>query len=327
MARPNVAPEPATEEHLATRPEFVPSKSHRPQLSSSLQTVVAGGFAGAVSRTATAPLDRVKILLQVQGLSVPNGGSPRYTSMPQALQSIWRREGLAGLFKGNGANCQRIVPQSGLQFLCYDYFLELVSGDVPKGEVTPLQRLAAGGMAGGTATLLTYPMDLMRARISVDFQGQYTTFWGGMRLVATTEGFRALYKGLVPSLVGIVPYVGVDFMVFGEMKKWLGGEKGELSVPVKLCAGGFAGICGQTVAYPLDTIRRILQVQDMSGGHKVKTAGNVLYTGMLDCLVKTVAKDGVKGLYRGYMANLVKAAPSVAISFAAYEWARDQLRS
>jgi solute carrier family 25 phosphate transporter 23/24/25/41 len=305
----------------------VSSKSTRLLHSDSLQTLLAGGLAGAVSRTAVAPLDRVKILLQVQGLSVPNGATPRYTSLTQALQSLWMREGLKGLFKGNGANCQRIIPQSGLQYLCYDRFLELLVGDAPSSEITALHRLLAGALAGATATTATYPMDLMRARISVDFKGEYGSFWGGMRRIATSEGPPGLYRGLVPSLVGIVPYVGIDFMIFGALKQRFQSEGGELSVAAKLCAGGLAGICGQTVAYPLDTIRRILQVQDYASGHKVKTAGNVKYTGMYDCFVKVLRRDGLQGLYRGYIANLVKAAPSVAISFVMFEWARDRLRA
>lgn len=297
----------------------------KPLLSGPLTTLLAGGVAGAVSRTAVAPLERLKILFQVQVLSQPSGASPRYTSVSQALTSLWQREGIRGLFKGNATNCQRIVPQSGIQFVCFDFFALSVF-DCPASELSPLQRLFTGGLAGAVAATCTYPMDLIRVRISVDFRGEYSGLFGGMRKVAAEEGAAALYRGLVPSLVGIVPYIGVDFMVFGELKKRLADDDGHVSVASKLLAGGVAGVCGQTVAFPLDTVRRILQVQSMSGGRKVKE-GNPTSRGMIDCMRGIVRRHGLVGLYHGYAANLLKAAPQVAVSFAAFEKTRELLEA
>lgn len=84
---------------------------------------LAGGVAGAVSRTVVSPLERLKILLQVQ-----TGARSDYKmSIWKALQKIWREEGMKGMFAGNGVNCIRIVPYSAVQFGSYNMYKPLVS--------------------------------------------------------------------------------------------------------------------------------------------------------------------------------------------------------
>ena len=165
----------------------------------------------------------------------------------------------------------------------------------------------------------------MRARLSTDMRGKYRGLVSGLFLVAREEGALRLYRGLVPSLVGIIPYVGIDFMVYGELKQFFASDPymvalfaGPDSVYGKLVAGAIAGVCGQTVSYPLDTVRRILQVQD------VKLQGRK-YTGMLDCLVRVSREEGVAALYRGLGANYIKVVPSVAVSFTVFEYAKQAL--
>ena len=121
-----------------------------------------------------------------------------------------------------------------------------------------------------------------------------------------------------------MPYVGIDFAVYDTIrpllpKKQLGSE--EPSVVGKLMAGAFAGACGQTIAYPLDTVRRILQVQNV----KVKRDG-IKYSGMVDCIVRVVRRHGVRALYHGLFANYLKVIPSVAISFTLFESIQGQLK-
>ena len=115
--------------------------------------VGSGGIAGAISRTCVAPLERVKILFQVQGLSA--AGKPlRHTTIMGSLKDMYRKEGIRGLWKGNGANVYRIVPMSGIQFLAYDTYKDLLFPGT--AEISPVQRLQAGGLAGATAQLCTY---------------------------------------------------------------------------------------------------------------------------------------------------------------------------
>lgn len=280
-----------------------------------LQRLIAGGVAGAVSRTAVAPLVRTKILFQVQGLSA-KGSTPRYTSVWRSLCDMYQRDGLLGLYRGNGANVLRIVPNSAIQFAAYDRYKNLLGDDI-----TPLHRLAAGSLAGATSQIITYPLDFIRARITVDMRGEYTGIFSGLRQIVVKEGPLRLYQGLVPSLIGICPYVGVDFMIYEELRARLPQtEDGKPTALSKLFAGGTAGVCGQTLVYPLDTIRRTLQVQHM----KVHDPSQ-LYTGMLDCGVRIAKRDGFRALYRGMWPNILKVGPALAISFFTFETVKDYL--
>jgi solute carrier family 25 phosphate transporter 23/24/25/41 len=222
------------------------------------RVLLAGGVAGLVSRTVVAPLERTKILFQVQGLSISPPGQPaRYRTVSQSLTSILQKEGIRGWFKGNGANCIRIIPMSALQFYAFDVLKREIQTREGTDSLTPLQRLWAGAAAGAFAQTLTYPLDFMRARLTVDMQGRYRGIFSGMWMVARAEGVGALYRGLFPSIVGIMPYVGVDFMVYGTLRDLLpvNAETGQPSTVPKLIAGAIAGAAGQTVAYPLDTVR------------------------------------------------------------------------
>ncbi|KAG8457300.1 hypothetical protein KFE25_001037 [Diacronema lutheri] len=292
--------EPATAARaLASARELLDDRVVEPLLRThAARVLIAGGVAGLVSRTVVAPLERTKILFQVQGLSVSPPGQPlRYRSVAQSLRAILEKEGLRGWFKGNGANCVRIIPMSALQFYAFDVLTQQITESGSSSALTPLQRLWAGALAGAFAQTITYPLDFMRARL--------------------TEGVRSLYRGLVPSLVGIMPYVGVDFMVYGTLREWLPRDAatGEPGTGAKLMAGAVAGAAGQTVAYPLDTVRRQLQVQDV----KVKYPDVPKYRGLVDCFFGIVRRDGMRGLYRGIWPNYLKVAPSISIQFVIFE--------
>jgi len=271
-----------------------------------------------------APLERVKILLQVQGLS-SQGRLPRYRTISGSLVGVWRSEGLAGLYKGNVANCIRVFPSSAIQFAAYAELKARIFGARgARGDLQPHERLLAGGLAGAIAQFLTYPLDMVRARLSTDMSGRYR---GGVTTAIATivreEGALALFRGLVPSLVGIIPYVGIDFAVYDSLRDHLPRREGsdEPTVVGKLSAGAVAGACGQTAAYPLDTVRRVLQVQDV----KVKRGGE-RYDGMLSALIGIARRDGiVGGLYAGLSVNFVKVVPSVAISFVVFEAVKKRL--
>mmetsp|Transcript_69620 Transcript_69620/g.115658 ORF Transcript_69620/g.115658 Transcript_69620/m.115658 type:complete len:314 (-) Transcript_69620:234-1175(-) len=284
-----------------------------------LQNFLAGGTAGIVSRTAVAPLERVKILFQVQALSA-QGKPLRHTSIWHSLTAMYRVEGALGMWKGNGANCIRVFPSSAIQFSCYAEIKRILFGE---DELTPEKRLVAGALAGVVAQTATYPLDFIRARMTTDMAGQYSSgTWAALGQVVRAEGPLALWRGITPSIVGAAPYVGIDFAVYDTLRPLVPRKPGsdEPSVGGKLIAGAVAGSLGQTAAYPLDTVRRILQVQDV----KVKHAG-VRYTGMIDCVVGIIRRDGIGALYAGLTANYLKVVPAVSISFVVYEACKDAL--
>ncbi|XP_060206887.1 mitochondrial adenine nucleotide transporter ADNT1-like isoform X1 [Lycium barbarum] len=319
------------------------------------KSLAAGGIAGGVSRTAVAPLERLKILLQVMRMlhgplfvevQVQNAHSIKYNGTVQGLKYIWRNEGLRGLFKGNGTNCARIVPNSAVKFFSYEeasrgilWFYRQQTGN-EDAELTPLLRLGAGACAGIIAMSATYPMDLVRGRITVQTDkspSQYRGIFHALRTVFAEEGPRALYKGWLPSVIGVIPYVGLNFAVYESLKDWLVktrplglAQDTELSVITKLGCGAVAGTIGQTVAYPLDVIRRRMQMGGWKNAGSVvigdgKSKAPVEYSGMIDAFRKTVRHEGVGALYKGLVPNSVKVVPSIAIAFVSYEVVKDIL--
>ncbi|CAI7865335.1 unnamed protein product [Closterium sp. NIES-53] len=309
------------------------------------KSLIAGGVAGGVSRSAVAPLERMKILLQVQ-----NAQHAQYSGTWQGLKTIWREEGIRGLFRGNGTNCARIVPNSAVKFFAYEeaahglLWLAQQQSNDPNLELTPVLRLGAGATAGIIAMSATYPMDMVRGRLTVQSGRSGEQRYKGMRHAAVTivkeEGVRALYRGWLPSVIGVVPYVGLNFAVYETLKDQLGRmyaaqhpdnpEMGELSVLTKLACGAVAGTLGQTVAYPLDVIRRRLQMVGWRDAASVVRADGTVaaapqYTGMVDAFRKTVQMEGVRALYKGLVPNSVKVVPSIAIAFVTYEIMRDLL--
>ncbi|KAK1438496.1 hypothetical protein QVD17_04305 [Tagetes erecta] len=303
------------------------------------KSLVAGGVAGGVSRTAVAPLERLKILLQVQ-----NPHAIKYNGTIQGLKYIWRTEGFRGLFKGNGTNCARIVPNSAVKFFSYEeaskgiLWLYRQQPGNEDAELTPVLRLGAGACAGIIAMSATYPMDLVRGRLTVQTDKSPSQYRGIAHALATVlreEGPRALYKGWLPSVIGVVPYVGLNFAVYESLKDWLVksrpfglAEDTELSVTTKLACGAAAGTVGQTVAYPLDVIRRRMQMVGWKHAASVVTADGksaLEYTGMVDAFRKTVRYEGFGALYKGLVPNSVKVVPSIAIAFVSYEVVKDLL--
>lgn len=280
-----------------------------------MKTLFAGGVAGAVSRTVVAPFERIKILFQTQGYP------PQYTSVSQALAKIWRDDGLLGYFRGNGVNCVRIFPASALQFYCYETYKRIYLEEVlyarGQTDLTPLQRLIPGGLAGITALVATYPLELVRARLTVQKERYYKGMWDCLVKVAREEGPLQLFRGLWPSIVGVVPYVGIDFAAYETFKQYTPKrEDGTVGAVATLTNGALAGTLAQTVSYPLDLVRRKLQVQGLSaevmGQHDY-------YKGMTDAFVKIWRREGFPGFWRGLVPNYLKVVPAISVSFYVYE--------
>ncbi|KAK3342871.1 mitochondrial carrier domain-containing protein [Neurospora tetraspora] len=285
----------------------------------------AGGVAGAVSRTVVSPLERLKILYQIQS----NGREAYKLSVGKALAKMWREEGWRGFMAGNGTNCIRIVPYSAVQFGSYNFYKRNIFERHPGDSLTPLSRLTCGGLAGITSVTFTYPLDIVRTRLSIQTAsfaelGERSRKMPGMwetlvKMYRTEGGFPALYRGIVPTVAGVAPYVGLNFMVYEHVRQYLtlDGEQNPSAVR-KLLAGAISGAVAQTCTYPFDVLRRRFQINTMSGmGYQ--------YKGIFDAVRVIVTEEGVRGLYKGIVPNLLKVAPSMASSWLSYEVCRDFL--
>lgn len=270
-----------------------------------------------------------------------SGSSAKVTPF-QLYRSIIRNEGILGLWAGNGANLLRVFPAKSIVFSSNDFYRGLCgklywgSSSSSSGQQQQQQQqlpwalsFLSGGLAGMTASAATYPLDLARGRIT----GKLASSPGGTKhykgiintvlVTAREEGFRALYKGVTPTLLGAMPYEGIKFGTVGVLERAFpkknkeGGnnaEGGILSnnVTRKVLFGGAGGASAGVLTYPNDTVRRLLQLSGSKG-----TSDH--FTGYWDCVRKTYAKFGIERFYRGAFINILRMAPNTAIQFGSYE--------
>ena len=277
--------------------------------------LASGGVAGAVSRSATAPIDRIKTIMQAGRL--PTGiapaaspGSPRVT-LASAARAVWRDGGWAAFWRGNGANVAKVVPETATKYVAFDALKKTLASD--PGNATVLERFAAGGMAGAAAQTVVYPLEIVKTRVSLSAGGcsMATVIAGVLR----AEGARGLFKGLTPSLVGIFPYAGIDLMTNSVLKDALAAKYAEVGrdpgVAELLGCGMASSTSAMLVTYPLNLVRTRLQASGMPG--------QPTYSGPVECAGKILAKEGFAGLYRGLVPNLAKVLPATSVSYAVYD--------
>lgn len=215
--------------------------------------LAAGGVAGAVSRTCTAPLDRIKIFLQVQSSKASISDSFRYMLKEGGVTSFWR---------GNGINVLKIAPESALKFAAYEQVKRLIR----QNENRPMsiyERFAAGAVAGGISQSAIYPLEVLKTRLALRKTGQYTSILDAALKIYANEGVRSFYRGYLPNLIGILPYAGIDLAVYETLKnKYLSQYENEQpSFWVLLACGSVSSTLGQVCSYPLALVRTRLQAQ------------------------------------------------------------------
>uniref|UniRef100_A0A7S2T7G4 Uncharacterized protein n=1 Tax=Chloropicon roscoffensis TaxID=1461544 RepID=A0A7S2T7G4_9CHLO len=272
---------------------------------------IAGGVAGAAARTASAPLDRIKLLFQVQAVASSGAGSSHaYTGVLQSAKKIYAEEGVLAFWKGNGTNVVRVFPYSACQLMANDLYKRVMCGQ--EGELTVPVRLAAGALAGMTASAATHPLDTVRLRLAMP-NHSYRGLIHATATIVNNEGVSALYRGLGPTLMGIAPYAALNFATYDLVKARYyaarrrgGGDSGESPI-ANLVLGGATGCFAATCCFPLDTVRRRMQMKGST------------YSGQVDALRKIWRGEGYRGFYRGWAANILKVIPQNSIRFVAYE--------
>uniref|UniRef100_A0AAR2L976 EF-hand domain-containing protein n=1 Tax=Pygocentrus nattereri TaxID=42514 RepID=A0AAR2L976_PYGNA len=269
--------------------------------------LVAGAMAGAVSRTGTAPLDRLKVFLQVHG----SGGA----SLWSGLRGMVQEGGVQSLWRGNGINVLKIAPESAIKFMAYEQIKWLIRGCKDGGSLRVQERFIAGSLAGATAQTIIYPMEVLKTRLTLRKTGQYSGMVDCARQILRKEGVRAFYRGYVPNTLGIIPYAGIDLAVYETLKNaWLQRYcvgSADPGVLVLLGCGTVSSTCGQLASYPLALIRTRMQAQaSTEGAPKLTMVGQFKHI---------VSHEGVPGLYRGIAPNFLKVIPAVSISYVVYE--------
>jgi len=277
----------------------------------------AGGISGAVAKTCTAPIERVKLIIQTQDANpkIKSGEVARYTGIGNCFTRVYQEQGLKAFWRGNFVNVLRYFPTQAFNFA----FKDTIKAMFPKYSSKTdfgmffLVNMASGGLAGAGSLCIVYPLDYARTRLASDVGSGKAQFTGLGDCLAKTakgpSGVMGLYNGFGVSVAGIIPYRGVYFGMFDSLmginpyRK----EKGIVGLLSKFTIAQATAITAGYASYPFDTVRRRLQMQSEL------PKDQWLYKGTTDCFFKVMREEGTAALFKGAGANALRTVGSALV--------------
>ncbi|KAL4094721.1 hypothetical protein PRIC1_010379 [Phytophthora ramorum] len=336
----------------------------RQQLMAQITSFAAAISAGALARTVCAPLERLKMLMQ---LSTPKptsaaaiatakllSSSAPYASLTRGFLNMVKLSGTRSLFSGNLAHCIWVVPSVPTKFVLCHVYQEQLARLLPESSSpfsstgvggprvsASMANLAVGGLAGLTLNSLFYPLDVIRGRLTIQQYYNSNRPSGGIldcaRSIRDKEGLRGFYRGFVPASLGVFTYIGCNFALYESLRPVFvlydtedtSNQLGHPSVPGQILCATTASLASQCISYPFDVIRRRVQLQGATWHPELAFP---TYDSAWHCVRSSVLEEGggvrgLRSLYRGLFVNAVKALPSTIISFLSYEKLREMKHS
>ena len=254
-----------------------------------------GGLSGIISRTITSPFERLKILQQNNPILYSKGNPI------SSLHFVIKNEGILSLFNGNLINCIRIFPQSAIQVGTYEiskkYFHKYDINDY-------YNFFLSGSVAGLSSSFAVHPLETIRSKLSAQSnKNSYNGIIDCASKIYFNDGITGFYKGLTITLIGSIPFQGINFVTYQSLKN--------NNSHNTLLNGSIAGFLSVSATYPFDVIKRKLQLSN--------ELGNPMYKGSYDCIKLTISKYGIQGLYKGLLPCYLKIIPANAIFFTSLE--------
>lgn len=269
---------------------------------------IAGALAGSLAKTTIAPLDRTKINFQIHNEQFS------FLKAVQFLVHSYREHGLLSWWRGNTATMARVVPFAACQYAAHEHWKIILRVDTnERRREHHFRTFLAGSLAGCTASALTYPLDVARARMAVSKPDRYRNIIEVFREIWRKEGPGKLYRGFVPTMLGVIPYAGASFFTYETLKRLRAEQTGstDLHPMERLLFGALGGLFGQSSSYPLDIVRRRMQTAPLTGHN---------YTSVWGTLVMVYRSEGlIGGLYKGLSMNWIKGPIAVGISFMTFD--------
>ena len=250
-----------------------------------------GGISGIVSRTMVAPIELYRI--QKQNPFVPHSN----------MISVYKKEGLRFFWKGNMTNCVRVFPQMAINYSVFRKTKMLLEDNIKNKNML---NLVSGCNAGLISILLIYPLETTRTYLSLQTNKNK---YRGITDVLRRLSIRELYQGSKMSLLGFGSWSGLQYSSY----YYINNIVKDTFLDTKFISGGLSGMFAVTITYPSDLIRRRLQLQGFDNSVPK-------YNGIIDCVKKIYKYEGIKGFYRGLLANYVKTGPTLAIQFWTIEY-------
>jgi len=269
-----------------------------------VENFALSGCAAVISKTAAAPIERIKLLVQNQDEMIKQGRlSEPYKGVVDCTVKTFKSEGLLPFWRGNLANCLRYFPTQALNFAFKDTIKALFKSAPNESYALKFSKnIFSGGAAGALSLCFVYSLDYARTRLANDNKSagkggerQFNGLIDVYRKTIASDGVQGLYRGFVISCVGIVVYRGFYFGLYDSLKPILLGDGGSLFMSFIL--GYTVTVSSGLLSYPIDTIRRRMM---MTSGQAVK------YKGSIDCGMQIMKNEGFMSLMKGAGANILR---------------------
>jgi len=262
------------------------------------------GVAAVISKTAAAPIERVKLLVQNQDEMIKAGRlAEPYKGVIDCVKKTYASEGVIPFWRGNLANCIRYFPTQALNFAFKDQIKALFKPNKKDPYLVNFSKnIASGGCAGSISLAFVYSLDYCRTRLANDSKSvgkggerQFNGMVDVYRKTIASDGIAGLYRGFVISCVGIFVYRGFYFGMYDTLKPILLGDSANLLL--SFCLGYGVTVTSGLISYPIDTIRRRMM---MTSGQAVK------YNGSIDCAMQILKNEGFMSMMKGAGANILR---------------------
>jgi len=267
-----------------------------------MKNLLLGGSIGAVSKTIMSPVERVKILMQTMDSNpkVISGEVKPYSSIMDCFSRVSSEQGVKAFWRGNFVNCLRYAPQQGSALAFNDFF----KGLFPKYDKTTERgkyfaaNLMAGGLGGGTAMIICYPLDYARTRLASDLtagEGQFSGIADCLSQTVKQQGIMGLYRGTAVSIAGAFVYRAGQLGLFSSVMGFnpYKEDKGIKGLVSAIVIGTVARTVILPLNYPFDTVRRRMMLEsDLPAAERQYKSG-------VDCARKVLAAEGMAGMYKG----------------------------
>ncbi|EGC38430.1 hypothetical protein DICPUDRAFT_86546 [Dictyostelium purpureum] len=264
---------------------------------------LVGGTAAGISKTIVAPIERVKLLLQLQAVLTQIPENKKYKGFVDCFVRIPKEQGVLGYWRGNMANVIRYFPTQALNFALKEKFKKFFVRSSPKE--SPMKffigNLLSGGFAGVASLVFVYPLDFARTRLGADTgigKGrQFTGLANCLSSIYKQDGFLGLYRGFGVSVGGIFIYRAAFFGGYDTAKAMLLSDPKKSSFWASWGIAQLVSTVSELACYPFDTVRRRLM---QSGGP------NGMYSSSLDCWKKIAQNEGLTAFFKGGLANIAR---------------------
>lgn len=273
---------------------------------------LAGGIAAAISKTAVAPIERVKLLLQVQHVSKQITVDKQYKGIIDCFIRIPKEQGFLSFWRGNLANVIRYFPTQALNFAFKDKYKQVFLGGVDKRTQFWryfLGNLASGGAAGATSLCFVYPLDFARTRLAADVgkgsgkaagNREFSGLVNCIGKIFKSDGLLGLYRGFSVSVQGIIIYRAAYFGFYDTTKGMLKTDPKHTPIVVSWMIAQTVTVISGIISYPFDTVRRRMMMQ--SGRAKA----DIAYKNTLDCWAKIFKQEGAGAFFKGALSNIIR---------------------